>query len=123
MKPTEATIEKLVKKWRSRLGIDERWTIELRLYRDKKIWPKSQKGNAAFVRTQSGYFQASISFNLEALANDNVEHVVVHELVHIVLDVMSTIVRDAMGDDHDATYRIIMEQTTETITRALMKGK
>jgi hypothetical protein len=38
MKATEANIRKILRRWRPRLGLDEKYTIEVRIYTDEN-WP------------------------------------------------------------------------------------
>jgi hypothetical protein len=122
MKVTKGAVLKLLKKWRPRLGLDGRWAIEIAMCFAKEAWPEDEAGNCAFVEVHSAYFQAKISLNVTAIESieEPLEDVIKHELVHIVLDQLATVVRDTLGERHDATYRILLEQATETISRALV---
>lgn len=121
MKATEANIRRILKKWRPRLGLDDRWTIEVRLYGGDN-WPKKYRGSVAQMEPQPGYFQSILHANVDALNSDGdtLEHNILHELGHVVLWRLSIIARDALGSDQESLWMDLMEEAVETITRALL---
>jgi len=124
VKVTEQAIRSILARWRPRLGLDSRWHIEVRLYTND-TWPKKLRGSIAAVAPSPGYFLATLHCNTEALEcdGDSLEHNLLHELVHVPLWRMSMICRDALGDKQEAIWRDLMEEATETITRALLPRK
>ena len=121
MKVTEASLRLILDRWKPRLGLDCRWHIETRMYTDA-TWPKKWRGSVAFAEPSPGYFSATMHLNTEAMERDGdtAEHIVLHELVHIPLWRLSIIARDSLGDKQEALWRDLMEEATETITRALL---
>jgi hypothetical protein len=121
---TEKTVEAILTKWRPLLGIDARWNITTKIYGDDEEWPLEDDSVAA-VRPSPGYFQASMRINAKSCEKDahTLEHIVLHELVHIVLWPLSRVARDGLGEDHEATWRDIMEATVEQMTRALLRKR
>lgn len=121
MKVTESAILSILSRWRPRLGIDDRWHIDIRIYNDN-TWPEKWKGSVADVEASPGYFMATISCNAEALERDGdpLEHNILHELVHIPLWRLRKIAIDALGEDQEWIAEDLAEEATETITKALL---
>lgn len=121
MKATESNIRKILRRWRPRLGLDEKWTIECRIYTDEN-WPKRKRGAVASIEPAPGYFSAIMHINADAVARDghSLTHTVVHELSHLVAWPLSVIARDALGEEQEAHWRDVMEATVEQFTRALL---
>jgi hypothetical protein len=103
------------------MRLDRRWQIETRMYTDA-TWPKKRKGSVAEIEPNPGYFSAVLHVNTDAVARDGdtAEHIILHELVHVPLWRLSIIARDALGDKQEALWRDLMEEATETMTRALL---
>lgn len=120
---TEKSITRILRKWRPLLGIDGRWSIVVKVFDDEEEWP--HKGAVAAVNPSPGYFQATIHLNATAAEEDahSLEHILLHELVHIVLCPITTVARDGLGEDHETTWRNMMEAATEQLTRALLRKK
>jgi len=110
-------------KWCPLLGIDKRWHIQVKIFEENEDWPFEDA--VAAIRPSPGSFQAFLRLNAKACAEDEhtLEHIVLHELVHIVLWPLSRVARDGLGEDHEATWRDIMESTVEQMTRALLRKK
>lgn len=121
MKANEKNIRHILAKWRPRLGLDDRWSIEVRLYTDDN-WSKKKKDAVAYIEPNPGYFTATMHINTDAVARDghSLTHIVLHELVHLPAWSLSLIARDALGEDQEPLWRMHMEQLVETITRALL---
>jgi hypothetical protein len=121
VKVTEQTIRAVLKRWRPRLGLDDRWHLEVRLYTDE-TWPKKWRGSVAVIEPSPGYSSAVLHANTDALERDNdtLERNILHELVHVPLWRLSIIARDALGASQEAIWRDLMEEATECMTRALL---
>lgn len=121
MKVTEQSLRLILDRWKPRLGIDKRWSIETRMYTDE-TWPKKRKGSVAEIEPSPGYFSAVLHVNTDAMERDGdtAEHIILHELVHVPLWRLSLIARDTLGDRQEALWRDLMEEAVETITRALL---
>lgn len=119
----EKTVNAVLRKWRPLLGLDSRWLIDVRIVKEKETWPYEDA--CAAVKPAPGYFQARLLLHEPQIKEDDhtLEHIVLHELVHIVLWPLCLVVRDALGDDHEATWRDMMEAAVEQMTRALLRKK
>jgi hypothetical protein len=120
---TEKAVSAILTKWRTFLGIDSRWHITVKVFDEDENWPFEDA--VAAIRPSPGYFQANLRLNKKACEEDGhtLEHIVLHELVHIVLWPLSRVARDGLGEDHEATWRDIMEATVEQMTRALLRKR
>lgn len=110
----------LVKKWRYRLGFDDRWDIDVRLCTSEELWPHGDV--VAVAEAEPGYFRGTISVNKEAAERDgdSLEHIVLHELCHFVTWPVRLVVFNALGEAHKDTASSMDEAVVETFTRALL---
>lgn len=122
MKVNESSIRSILRRWRPRLGLDERWHIEVNIYPPTSKRPKALGDDAAAIEPKPEYFQATLHVNTKACEEhaDGLEAIVLHELLHVVTWPISIAARDGLGDRNEATWRLLMEQMVETITRALL---
>lgn len=121
MKATESAIRSILARWRPRLKLDDRWTIEVRMYTDV-TWPEKWKGSVAAIDVLPGYFLAVIHCNADALARDSdtLERNILHELNHIPLARLRQIAIGALGENQEWLAEDLTEEATEIFTMAML---
>jgi hypothetical protein len=109
-------VEKYIEKWRSPMGLDW-WKI----YFD---WHRVYHEDSQLIGAQTNmnrwqYREADIDFYLPHVVDikdEEVEHLVVHELTHVLLSAISVNMRDLNDDyQHD-----LMELNTELVASAFL---
>jgi len=120
---TEKDVSRIIAKWRPLLGIDGRWTISVRIFKEGDGFP--HEGATAAVKSMPGYFQIALHLDQKACERDadTLEHIVLHELVHVVLWPLSTLAKNNLGEENEETYLQINEAATEQLTRALLRKR
>jgi hypothetical protein len=114
---------RLVKRWRKRLDIGPRWTVNVIVHED--TWPDDHAGEVAFVTVAHGYKDVDLHLNkpliLETRANLN--ETIVHELVHVVLWPLWVVYRDTVGSFSEEGARDMNESITEQVTHGLIAAE
>jgi hypothetical protein len=113
----------LVKKWRRRLDIGKRWTINVVVHED--TWPDDHAGEVAFVAVAHGYKDVDLHLNkpliIETRASLN--ETIAHELTHVVLWPLWVVYRDTVGSVSEEAARDVNESITDQITDALLAAE
>lgn len=119
---TMKAVKSILRKWRPLLGLDGRWSIGITIYNeDDESWPHGDA--VAACLPSPGYYQASLAVNGPRCLKDahSLDHILVHELVHIVLWPLTVLAKEALGEKHEETWRMMIEAPTEQIARALLR--
>lgn len=107
----------LIRFWRKILGIDSEWDIVLKL---NDTWQDDDQHRdaAGHITVEQGYFRAYLSLNVFNLKPDELDEVIVHELVHIVLAPLATFAQSTLTEAQEALAVNTIEATTERLARA-----
>lgn len=120
MKVTPAMVRRSVKKWRKRLAIAPKWTINFAINERENDEDEENRDCIARIEVEGGYFSALLVVNawqVESL--EELDAALCHEVTHIVLHPLFNTVRCALGDKFDSVGREMVEQACELITHAL----
>lgn len=86
---TQAELEKLVKRYRKRLGVDPVWVIHVKVVQDDKV-KKTDKNCDAWIEDEESHPIAKMSIRQAALFRLKnyprlITRLIVHELLHLVI--------------------------------------
>jgi hypothetical protein len=112
-------VGRLVKKWRKHLGIGDQWRIEVRI----KEKPGDDDGDdaQAHIVVTPQYFHATMVLNAWQCEGVNLEEVVCHEMLHVVMKPIETIVESAMGERFAELGEQHLESVVERLSRCLVR--
>lgn len=96
------------------------WEIAIRLNANPEHCEPDHRDDAGFVDVEDGYRQATIVLNGYNIKPDQLADVVAHEFAHIVLWRLAEAAECKAGRLR-GVVSAIKEETTETITRALLR--
>ncbi len=125
MKPstTRRKVLALLRYWRPIMGLAAPWKINLRIHdQPEDEADDACKDAVAYIHVLDGYSIANLTINSWRV-EDDLEHVVVHELAHVPTWKLRTAAYAALGERNEDTARAMVEDATEAITRALMRMK
>lgn len=84
-------VKQCVRKWQKRFGLSG-WRIHVGYYTE-------EQDSIADCRALSQYHVAYLNFNLDRIRTEKLlEHTVIHELLHVVLDPLTSNAKEFAGD-------------------------
>jgi hypothetical protein len=115
-------VAKLVRKWRRILGLGPEWSIKVRVLEAPEDADDDRNQAEAYIHVEPGYFFANMTINAwQVDKGTNLDHVVAHELVHVLLQPVCTIVQAGLGEQLAEVANQNMEALCERVARALLR--
>lgn len=111
--------QRLIKKWRRHLGIGDQWRIELKV-NEKPRGDEAEDAQAHIVVTPQ-YFHAQMEINAWQVVGVDLEEIICHELLHVVMKPIETIVEGAMGERFAELGEQHLEGVVERLSRCLVR--
>ncbi len=123
MRLSESAARKAINKWRAILGVNQLYKIhfEINNQPDHTLKPSQRKDVEAKVKVDEAYLNVYLVINAYEFEAKDLDHVIAHELLHVVLAPMTTLTFEAYGDKHEKTASNLIESTTEQLAQAFMK--
>jgi hypothetical protein len=117
---TRRELTRLIGKWREIIGIAGQWRIGVRVH--EKRPPDADDDDAhARIEVQPQYFSATIDIYDWNCVDVDMDEVICHELLHIVLKPNETIVHAAFGKRLAESAEQHCEGMADFLTRALVR--
>lgn len=125
MRLTDARAKRVVEKWRTLLGINPLYRIFLRVNNtpDPKLKPKERADVEALCDVDQAYWKVTITLNAYEFEAKDLEYVLVHELLHVVMARTESLIRESYGDKHHGTAINLIESNVEQLAQAFMYVK
>ena len=120
---TRKTIAKKINYWRKHLQLNTKWDITFDLYANSNDMPEDARDMEACIEVDLAYFNAHIELNGPMLNNDNVDNVLVHELLHIILEPLDNFALMATNERYHDQVRIFTESAIENLIPGVMRTK
>lgn len=116
-------VARRVQRWRRILGLGRDWQINVRVLDAPEHAEDDRNDATAYIKVEPGYFFANMTVNGWHVDKDtDLDHVIVHELVHVLLQPVCTIVESAMGEHMSEVAEQNMEALCERIARAVLRA-
>ncbi len=124
MRLTESTARKAINKWRAILGVNQLYKVhfEINNQPDHTLKPSQRKDVEAKVKVDEAYYNIYLVLNAYEFEAEDLDHVIAHELLHVVLARMTTLTFETYGDNHEKTASNLIESTTEQLAQAFMRA-
>jgi hypothetical protein len=119
---TRKILHKKVKFWRNHLKINPKWDILVHLYENSNQMPEDSKDMEACIDVDLAYFDATVEFNGPLLNNKNIDNVIVHELLHILVEPLDNFALMALPEKYHDQVRIFAESMIENLIPGIMAG-
>jgi hypothetical protein len=112
-------IRRLVAKWRKHLDISNQWRIEITIH--DRPGERDTDDAQACISVSPQYMHASLEVNAWQCDGVDLDEVIAHEMLHVVLKPVETIVESAMGERFAELGEQHLEGLVERLTRALVR--
>ena len=122
MKLSDAAARKAIEKWARILQINQIYAYKVTVNNapDPDVKKSKRKGVQAHVKVDEAYYCIRIVLNAYNFEADELDHVIVHELLHVVLARISTLAFESYGQIHRTTATNLVEATTEQLAQAFI---
>lgn len=116
MNLTSNQLRSVISRWRKILEIEPRWNIHFHIRNSPNLMSAGNEDALACIDVDLKYFVADIEFNAAEIDDeDELEGVVLHELLHIIIEPISCAATCGMGKKFDEMSSILCESTIERL--------
>jgi hypothetical protein len=125
MQLTDSEAVAKTKYWAKILGIDPIYEIGVKVNNapDPNLKKHLRKDTQAFVKVDQSYFFINVTYNAYEIDRSELDSVVVHELIHVLLAPLDRVCSDALGKRQRQHAIDIVESATERLAKAFMRLK
>ncbi len=128
MRLTDAKANQVISRWRRLLGVNPLYKFFVRVNNspDPNLKPRDRKEVEATCEVDQAYWKVKLTINAYEFDAEDLEYVIVHELLHVILARTETLIAELHGKEHTETARNLIESNAEQLAQAVMyvkKGK
>lgn len=122
MRLTDKQAHAAIAKWGEILKINPLYTYQVKVNNapDPDVKRSERKGVQAEIKVDEAYYTLKITINAYEFDASQLDHVICHELLHVVLARISTLAEEVYGKEHQETAINLIESTTEQLAQAFM---
>ena len=121
---TAARVHRLARAWLFELGLDRLWHVGVRVNaRPKDCEDEEHRDAVSFIEVKDGYFSARLDVNAYNLIGEDLEQVVAHEMMHVVLWRLAALCDAGHDEKMHGVIRVEVEDVVESVSRALARLK
>jgi hypothetical protein len=102
-------------KWRKILKIEPQWKIKHHVRNRPTEMSVGNMDSMACIEVDLRYFIADIEFNAQEIEEDELQSVILHELLHIILEPISCASGCGLGKKFEEMNSILTESTIEKL--------
>ncbi len=115
MKLERRQVKKVVDRWRKILQIESYWNIKFQIRNSANEMSDGNQDSMACIYVDLRYFVAEIEFNSTEIDESELDAVVLHELLHIILEPISCSSGCGLGEKFEEMNSILCESTIERL--------
>lgn len=119
---SKKTFHKKIKFWRNHLKINPKWDIYFLLHENSNDMPEDCKDIEACIEVDLAYFDATMDFNGPRIDENNIDNVIVHELLHILVEPLDNFALMAAPKKYHDQVRVFAESMIENLIPGVMAG-
>lgn len=121
MKLEKKVMAAKVKEWRDILQIDPQWDITFEIIDNPLNMSDDCEGSMACIGVDLDYFSAHIEFNSVEISKDDLDYIVLHELLHILMEPISQAASQGLGKKFEKIGITFCESTVERLIPGYLK--
>lgn len=108
-------IKEGVEKWRNILKLDPQWKIDFQIRNHSHEMSQGNEDAMACIAVDLRYFIANIEFNPSEFEEKDLDGVILHELLHIILEPITCASGCGLGEKYEEMNSILCESTIERL--------
>jgi hypothetical protein len=115
-------INKKLNFWRKHLKLNPKWDITFAFHKSALDMPEDCQDVEACIDIEMAYFDAHIDLNGAMLDDFNVDNVLIHELLHIIIEPLDHYALLTAPEKYHDQIRIFAESAIENLIPGIMAG-
>ena len=115
MKLESRQVKKVVDRWRKILKLESHWNIEFKIRNSSNEMSDGNQDAMACIHVDLRYFAAEIEFNATEISEGELDGVVLHELLHIIMEPIACASGCGLGRKFEEMNSILCESTIERL--------
>jgi len=115
MKLEQRQVKLIIDRWRKILQLEPYWNIKFSIRNSSNQMSPGNEDAMACIIVDLRYFVADIEFNAPEINEGELEAVILHELLHIVIEPLSTSSGCGLGRKFEEMNSILTESTIEKL--------
>lgn len=115
MKLEPRQVKTTIERWRKILKLEPHWNIRFEIRNSSNEMSAGNEDSMACIAVDLRYFNATIEFNAPEINEQDLESVVLHELLHIILEPISCSSGCGLGKKFEEMNSILCESTIERL--------
>lgn len=115
MKLEQRQVKAIIDRWRKILHLEPHWNIGFQIRNSSNEMSAGNEDAMACIVVDLRYFIASIEFNSPEIDESDLEAVILHELLHIVIEPLSCSSGCGLGRKFEEMNSILTESTIEKL--------
>lgn len=115
MKLEQRQVKAIIDRWRKILQLEPHWNIKFSIRNSSNQMSPGNEDAMACIVVDLRYFIADIEFNAPEIDEGDLEAVILHELLHIIIEPLSTSSGCGLGQKFEEMNSILTESTIEKL--------
>lgn len=115
MKLEERQVKAGIEKWRKILQLEPHWNIKFQVRNSSNEMSMGNEDALACITVDLGYFSANIEFNAPEIEEKELDAIILHELLHIIIEPLSCSSGCGLGEQFKEMNTILTESTIEKL--------
>lgn len=115
MKLDKHHVKILINRWRKILELESNWKIEFEIRNSASEMSDGNQDSMACIHVDLRYFVADIEFNATEIDENELDAVILHELLHIIVEPLALSSACGMGKKYEEMNSVLCESTIERL--------
>ncbi len=115
MKLESKAVKQVIGRWRNILHLEPYWQIKFQIRNSSNEMSDGNQDSMACIHVDLRYFVAEIEFNATEINDGELDAVVLHELLHIILEPITCSSACGLGRKFEEMSSILCESTIERL--------
>lgn len=115
MKLEPRDVKPKIDSWRKILDIEPKWTINFQVRKSTLDMSEGNEDALACISVDLRYFSACIEFNSPEIDEAELDAIILHELLHIIIEPISCSSSCGLGEKYEEMASVLCESTIERL--------
>lgn len=115
MKLEERQVKAGIERWRKILQLEPHWHIKFQVRNSSNEMSMGNEDAMACITVDLRYFMADIEFNAPEIEEKDLDAIILHELLHIIIEPLSCSSGCGLGEQFEEMNSILTESTIEKL--------
>ena len=115
MKLDPKQVKAKIKMWQGILKLEPLWNVSFKIRNSAMDMSEGNEDAMACIAVDLRYFMAEIEFNSPEIEEGDLDCIILHELLHIILEPIAISSGCGLGEDYEEMNSVLTESTIERL--------